>query len=163
MKASVRRMKEEDIVRAAEVHAAAFPRQTHSKEWLECVSRSFPKSQCFVAEREGEIVGIIFWTEKSGFRKEAFVELEQIAVHPDFQRQGIGTQLIQKSLPVVARKISERGAQLKNILVNTRSDNEAQELYKKTLGAQPVAVVSGIFTADEVYMVARDVLIPSLA
>jgi ribosomal protein S18 acetylase RimI-like enzyme len=162
MKVSIRRMREEDISAAAEVHAAAFPRQTFSKEWLDCVFRSFPKSQCFVAETEGKIVGVIFWTEKSGFRKEAFVELEQIAVSPHLQGRGIGTQLIEKSLPEVAYKISERGAQLKNIIVNTRSDNAAQELYKKTLGAEPVARVSGIFTADEVYMIAKDVQIPAM-
>jgi ribosomal protein S18 acetylase RimI-like enzyme len=88
------------------------------------------------------------------------VELEQIAVHPDFQKKGIGTLLITESLPEVASKIAERGAVLKHIIVNTRSDNYAQKLYQKTLGAEVVAKVSGIFTADEVYMVAKNVQIP---
>jgi GNAT superfamily N-acetyltransferase len=158
----IRRMSEGDIQAASEVHAAAFPRQTFSKMWLECVFKAFPKSQCFIAQWQDKIVGLIFWTEKSGFRKEAFVELEQIAVCPDYQGKGIGTQLIQVSLPEVAKKIAERGAVLKNIIVNTRADNYSQALYKKTLGAVPVASISGIFSAEEVFLIAKDIDIPCL-
>ncbi len=153
----IRRAVAQDIWPAAKVHELAFPRQTFSHDWLDCVFRSFPKSQLFVAERAGEIVGLIFWTEKSGFRKEAVVELEQIAVHPNKQSIGIGTQLIMQSLPLVAEKIAERGAKLGHVLINTRVDNYSQELYRKTLGARPAAVVSGLFTADEVFMVAHNI------
>lgn len=44
---TVRRMLELDMDKAAQVHAAAFPRQTFSKDWLQCVFRAFPKSQLF--------------------------------------------------------------------------------------------------------------------
>lgn len=154
---TIRRMTEQDIEAAAQVHAAAFPRQTFSKEWVECGFRAFPKIQFFVVEHQAEIVGVAFWTEKSGFRKEAIVELEQIAVSPSLQGQGIGTALIQQSLPAVAGKIAERGACLKHLLVNTRADNYAQQLYKKAMGAVPAATISGMFPVDEVYMIAKDV------
>lgn len=154
---TIRRMTEQDIEQAAEVHAAAFPRQMFSKEWIECGFRAFPKSQFFVAECDGKIVGVAFWTEKSGFRREAIVELEQIAVDPSVQGQRIGTALIQRSLPEVAAKIAERGAILRHLLVNTRADNYAQQLYRKAMGAVPAATISGMFPVDEVYMIARDV------
>ena len=153
----IRRMTEHDIEHAAEVHAAAFPRQTFSKDWIECGFRAFPKIQFFVAEYLDQIVGLVFWTEKSGFRKEAIVELEQIAVQPSLHGQGIGTLLIQESLPSVAAKIAERGASVKHLLVNTRADNFAQRLYRKAMGAVPVATISGMFAVDEVYMIAKDV------
>jgi ribosomal protein S18 acetylase RimI-like enzyme len=102
-------------------------------------------------------VGLIFWTEKSGFRKEAIVELEQIAVDPSLQGQRIGTALIQQSLPAVAGKIAERGACLRHLLVNTRADNYAQQLYRRTMGAVPAAKISGMFPVEEVYMIAKDV------
>ncbi len=156
----IRRMKKEDIPAAAHVYTSAFPQQTFSKEWLECAFNSFPKCQLFVAEQSTKIVGLILWTEKSGFRKEAFFELEQIIVHPEFQRKGIGSQLIIESLPEVGSKIAERHACLKNIIINTQSDNNSQELYRKTLGAKPVAIVSKKFMADGVYMIAKDVKIP---
>ncbi len=153
----IRRMREQDIEQAAEVHAAAFPRQTFSKEWIQCGFGAFPKIQFFVAEHDAQIVGVIFWTEKSGFRKEAIVELEQIAVRPSLHGQGIGTALIQQSLPSVAAKIAERGASVKHLLVNTRADNYAQQLYRKAMGAVPAATISGMFPVDEVYMIAKDV------
>lgn len=154
----VRKMLDTDISAAARIHELAFPRQTFSKEWMECAHRSFPMSQCFVAEQDGELVGFVMWTEKSGFRKEAFVELVQGGVDPSRQGTGICSTLVSESLHLVAEKIAERGAVLKNVIVNTRADNEfALRICKNVLGAQPVAVVSGIFTADEVYLVARDV------
>jgi ribosomal protein S18 acetylase RimI-like enzyme len=125
---SIRRMEAEDLPAAAEVHQRAFPRQTFSANWLTCHFRAF-----------------------------AFVELEQIAVEPKEQGRGIGTKLIVESLPMVGAKIAERGAVLKTIVVNTRADNYAQELYRKTIGAETVATIGGIFAADEVYMVARNV------
>jgi len=151
----VRRANAEDIAAAAEVHKQAFPRQTNSREWLDCVFRSFPKSQLFVAETGSEIVGLIFWTEKSGFRKEAVVELEQIAVRPDHQDKGVGTELINRSLPAVAEKIAERGAKVGTILGNTRVDNQALNWYQR-FGAEPVATIPGMFSADEVFLVIRD-------
>lgn len=154
---TIRRMTEHDIEQAAQVHALAFPRQTFSKEWIQCGFRAFPKIQFFVAEYENQIVGIAFWTEKSGFRKEAIVELEQIAVLPAMQGHGIGTALIQQSLPALAAKVAERGAQVRHLLVNTRADNYAQQLYKKAMGAVPAATISGMFPVDEVYMIAKDV------
>jgi len=150
-------MTEQDIEQAAQVHASAFPRQTFSKDWITCGFRAFPKIQFFVAEQQGQIAGVAFWTEKSGFRKEAIVELEQIAVHPSMQGQGIGMALIQQSLPAVAAKVAERGATVKHLLVNTRADNYAQQLYKKAMGAVPAARISGMFPVDEVYMIAKDV------
>ena len=45
--------------------------------------------QFFVAESNGEIRGFIHWTQKSGFRQQVVLELEQIAVHPHFHGQGI--------------------------------------------------------------------------
>jgi ribosomal protein S18 acetylase RimI-like enzyme len=155
----VRKMNDEDIVAVAHVHASAFTRQTFSKEWIECNFKAFPKTQFFVAELEGDVAGFIYWSEKSGFRKEAVVELEQIAVHPNCQCKGIGTALIERSLPMVAEQIGKRGATVKHILVNTRTDNRAQKIYARTLGATPVAVIPAVFSADEVYMVARDVKI----
>lgn len=157
MNITVRRMAESDISPAANVHKIAFPRQTFSRDWIECSFRSFPMSQCFVAELDGKIVAFAIWTEKSGFRQEAFVELAQVAVLPEAQGKGICTKLIQESLNMVANKIKERGATLKNIIVNTREDNaSAMHIYKKVLGAQEVARVPGVFSADEIYLIARD-------
>ncbi len=154
----IRRMVETDIQTVADLHALVFPRQTFSQDWIACTFRSFPMSQMFVAEQAGKIVGFVMWTEKSGFRQQAFVELVQGGTDPEHQGEGICTKLVRTSLRMVADKIAERGAVLKSIIVNTRADNHsALNICKNVLKAEQVAVVPGVFSADELYFVAHNV------
>jgi len=44
---------------------------------------------------------------------------------------------------------------LKSIFISTRSDNHAQELYKKALGAQVITTIKDLYSADEVLMLAK--------
>jgi len=157
MDITIRRMGAEDLDGAARVHGLAFVRQRDSRAWIECNFRAHPRMQYFVAEADGRVVGYIHWTQKSGFRPEVVLELEQLAVDPACQGRGIGRRLIETSLPAVKAQLAERGARLKHILVTTRADNHAQKLYRDTLGAEVVAAIPDLFSGDEVYMVARNV------
>ncbi|MFV0439050.1 MAG: GNAT family N-acetyltransferase [Desulfopila sp.] len=150
----------EDLAGAAAVHRLAFPRQRHSREWLQCCLNGGPRFLNFVALRQGEIVGYIVWGQKSGFRPEAVIELEQIAVRPVVQGQGIGRLLIERSLPLVNSELARQGSVVRHILVTTRNDNFAQELYQKVLGARVEATIANLYSADEVIMVARNVTLP---
>jgi ribosomal protein S18 acetylase RimI-like enzyme len=152
----VREMTEADIAAAAAIHQAVFNRQLDSVAWVTCNFRAYPRILYFVAELNGAVVGFIEWIQKSGFRKEVVLELEQLGVNPDYQGQGIGTALIKKSLGFVHRILKRQGARIKNILVTTRTDNHAQRLYRKALGAAPEAVIQDLYSADEVIMVARN-------
>lgn len=153
----IRQMDSNDLERVSEVHAEAFPRQGNSREWIECNFRAYPRMQLFVAEAESTIKGYIHWTQRSGFRPQVVLELEQIAVRPEFQGQGIGTRLIEESLPMLRQQLGERRATIKHIVVTTRADNAAQRLYLKTLGAEVEGIISDLYSADEVFMVARNV------
>lgn len=150
-------MKQADLTKAAVVHQLAFVRQRHSLEWLECSFNAFPRYMMFVAEIENKVVGYIIWAQKSGFRPEAVIELEQLAVSPDYQGKGIGRRLITDSLPLMKQQLAEKQSVLKHILVTTRADNHAQELYKSTLGAEVEATISNLYSADEVLMIARNI------
>src|SRR5712691_1740056 len=86
------------------------------------------------------------------------LELEQIAVAPLEQGRGLGEALIRKSLPDIAVQLAERGATLDAVLISTRTDNRAQRLYRKALGAEVGATIPSLYSADEVIMVARDPL-----
>lgn len=153
----IRRLADADLDAAAEVHARAFPRQQRSREWMECNARAFPRTQLFVAE-DGDVIGYALWTHKAGFRAEAVLELEQIAVAPAHRGRGVGQALIRQSLGAVVAHLAERGARLQSVLVTTRADNAAQRLYRRVLGAEAEATVAGLYSADEVLMVARDPL-----
>ncbi|MDA8646698.1 GNAT family N-acetyltransferase [Porticoccaceae bacterium] len=125
--------------------------------WLSCTLKAAPRTLCFVIEQGHQIQGYIIWAQKSGFRPEAVVELEQIAIDPSQQNRGLGQLLIEQSLQQVKEQLGSVGSSVKLVLVSTRADNHAQSIYRKVLGAEVEATISNLFSDDEVYMVARDV------
>jgi ribosomal protein S18 acetylase RimI-like enzyme len=150
-------MVEEDISDVAEVHHQAFNRQLFSEKWISCNFKANPRMSYYVAVNNSNIVGYIHWTQKSGFRPEAVLELEQIAVLPHVQGRGIGRKLIEESLPLVKKKLNLSNSILKHIIVTTRADNYAQKLYRQTLGAEVECTIKDLYSADEVIMIARNV------
>lgn len=68
---------------------------------------------------------------------------------------GIATKLIQESLIDVKNYLKDNKSILKSILISTRSDNHAQSLYKKVLGAQVITTIKDLYSADEVLMLQR--------
>lgn len=126
-----------------------------SKKWIHANFKAAPRTQYFVAREGKQVRGFVMWLEKGGFRKESVWELEQIAVDPNYRRKGIGTRLIKESLPHIQSQLKEQGRALKSIEVTTGTGNEAQRLYKRTLGAEPEAVVRDLFRGDEAIMFAR--------
>ncbi len=155
----IRSMKKQDLLDVSKVHKEVFSRQLHSEQWITCNFNAYPRIRYFIAENNETILGYIQWIEKSGFRKEVVLELEQIAVLPSQQKRGIGTLLISESLKMIKEELKQRDAIIKHVLVSTRTDNEAQKLYKKVLNAQPECVISNLFSADEVVMIARNLLL----
>lgn len=152
-------MEVNDLPYASLVHKEAFVRQRHSLDWLECNLNAHPRMLSFVAEIDSLVVGYIIWNQKSGFRPEAVVELEQIAVLASHHGQSIGKSLIEDSLPFVRYQLSKQGSALKHVTVTTRADNHAQKLYRTMLGAEVEATIGNLYSADEVFMVARDVCV----
>ena len=150
-------MEQSDLTAAADIYQATFVRQSHSLEWLQCNLNAFPRYMMFVAQSDNEILGFITWAQKSGFRREVVLELELLAVKPSCQGKGVGKKLIVDSLPLVKTLLANKGAVLKHVLVTTRADNYAQELYKNALGAEIEATISNLYSADEVLMIARNV------
>ncbi|EGU33814.1 GCN5-related N-acetyltransferase [Vibrio sp. N418] len=150
-------MEQSDLTAAAEIYQATFVRQSHSLEWLQCNLNAFPRYMMFVAQSDNEILGFITWAQKSGFRREVVLELELLAVKPSCQGKGVGKKLIVDSLPLVKTLLANKDAVLKHVLVTTRADNYAQELYKNALGAEIEATISNLYSADEVLMIARNV------
>jgi ribosomal protein S18 acetylase RimI-like enzyme len=161
---TIRRMRKSDLAQAAEIHAKTFERQTRSQEWLECNFNAWPRILSYVAVKPNICFGYILWNQKSGFRSEVVLELEQVAVAPEFGGQGIGRNLIEASLSDIRTQLSHQGANIKHIVVSTRKDNDAQKLYRSALGAEVEAVLSDLYSADEVIMIARhtgqDVCLP---
>ena len=146
-------MHQEDILEVSAIHSEQFLRQTNSRIWVQSNFAAYPRIMIFVARNEQDkVVGFIQWIHKSGFRKEAVMELEQIAVLNKHQSQGIAKQLIHESLQSIKDALKDSGCQLKTIIVSTRADNHALNLYKKTLGVDAVCLIKDLYSADEVLM-----------
>lgn len=155
---TVRPMLKSDIHTVAIVHSQTFSRQLNSIEWVTCNFNAYPRIMIFVAiNKENLLIGYIQWLQKSGFRKEAVVELEQIAVLPLFRGMGIGSELINQSFALVKKYLISQNSLLRAVMVTTRSDNAAQNLYRKLLGVEVSATISDLYSHDEVIMVSREI------
>lgn len=149
-------MTEAQIKPVAAIHREAFIRQTESELWLTSCLNAWPRMLAFTAHHEQEHLGYIIWNQKSGFRQQVVLELEQLAVAKCHQGQGVATELIQASLPIIEDLLNARGASIARIMVTTREDNGAQKLYRKVLGAEVECVLKDLYSANEVVMVARE-------
>lgn len=151
----------EDIETIATIALACFPNDYGSlalaEKWHRAAFTSYPKTQYFVATNEADqAVGYISWSFIGGWQS-GTVELEQLGVHPDSQGQGVGKALIIETLPLVKDFLKkEIGRDLHIIKVDTATNNRAQDLYRKTLGAEVEAVFKNyLYGEDEVIMFKR--------
>lgn len=96
----IRQMKSEDLTQCGSIYAKAFPMEHWGIEWTsenatEYLSDFFEQKRFigYVYEENNEIIGCIFALCKiSGSKKEIYVN--EMAVLPDRQGQGIGKQLL---------------------------------------------------------------------
>jgi ribosomal protein S18 acetylase RimI-like enzyme len=154
----IKKLEESELNRLAEIALENFKgheNYENALKWVECNFNSYPRMQYFIAKEDNEILGYILWMEKGGFRKNSVWELEQIAVRKIHQGKGIGKELIKKTLEEIKKYLEQRGAKLKLIEVTTGTENEAQHIYRKYLGAEIEAVIKDFFRGDEVIMIKR--------
>ncbi len=132
----IRRMKVEDLVEVRTIEASCF-----SNPWSENTFRgeiqntsvSFP---LVVIEKPAERVAgyIIYWLIGED------VQINNVAVHPDFRGQGIGEALMRH----VIGKVREKGATFVTLEVRP-SNTPAVTLYKK-LGFEILGVRKNYYT-----------------
>lgn len=158
MSIKISKMRKNEIKMIAKIASDSFSGMKNIKralKWIKCNFNAFPRMQYFVAKSGNQVLGYILWVEKGGFRKKSVWELEQIALNGNFRGQGIGTKLIKKSLLEIKKYLEKRGSNLKLIKVTTGIENSAQNLYRKTLGAEVECVIKDLFRGDEVIMFTR--------
>ncbi|MEM0365028.1 MAG: GNAT family N-acetyltransferase [Candidatus Nitrosocaldus sp.] len=162
----IRAMVEQDIPSVARIYLENFKGMKSYDDvvrWMVMKHRSKPVCMYYIAMLGEEHVGYILWTEHGGFRSNAVLELEQIAVAKRYQGRGIGGMLVVESLKDVCRYLHERGSELKLVIVTTSNSNtNAKRFYGKVLNAKEEAVLHDIYGSDELIMVARREEIPFL-
>lgn len=154
----VRAAREADLPRISEIAAESFSGMRPlavAKRWVRACWAAAPRLRYWLAEQRGTPVAYILWMEKGGFRHDAVVELEQIAVSGSLRGRGVGATLIRDSLDELTRSIESEGRVVNVIEVTTGSEQGAVEFYRRVLGAEVVAKVPGLFRGDEFILVAR--------
>ena len=142
------------------VAMACFPQDYGERKWAETWHRggvsAFPKTQYFVAEADGQVAGYISWSFIGGFQS-GVIELEQLGVLLERRGKGIGTALVTESLSLTQAWLQkEVGRKLHAIKVDTATSNDAQQLYRKTLGVEVEATLKDFLHGnDEVIMIKR--------
>jgi putative acetyltransferase len=109
--AHLRRELPTDVEAVRDVHDRAFG-QPHEGRLVDSLRSSAARRVSIVAEVDGRIMGHIYFSpvtvECSAARLEG-MGLAPLAVLPEFQRQGIGSQLVQRGLEE-CRQLGERFA-----------------------------------------------------
>lgn len=101
MQVNIRRATKDDTLAIAQIHRNAFERQRNSEEWVSATLAAEPRFYVFVLEVDSTDAGYIFWAQKSGFRPDPVLELDQIALHKMYRGRGYAESLIRESLKMV--------------------------------------------------------------
>ena len=108
------------------IHTSIWPDwKTSQREAIESVCKDGEKTVVWVAELDGKVIGFLAYVLK---HKEKTGEVQLLAVHPEYQNLGIGTELNKFSLI----KIKESG--MKMARVETGGDAShapARRTYEK--------------------------------
>lgn len=136
----VRRATEADLPMIAQINAQQFNGQKGDLDtalrWVRCRFASHPIYHYCVIEREGCVVGYIGWEVHGGFlRPSPALELEQIAIDKESQKQGLGDVLTRKSMDEMLTWIQAHNNRIESnitVFVWGYSDNfPALSLYAK--------------------------------
>jgi len=152
---NIRLATEHDIDSIAQVYLRCFPNERSHLLWIKSSFKSFPRSVYYVIERQGTIAGYILWCVKNGFREATIVELEQVAVDPQYSGAGLGRRLITDSFEKFKRHVEDIGHKVAAVMVTTTEGNYAENLYISTLKVSRAAILSGYASGNEVILYTR--------
>ena len=129
-------MEEKDLACVLEIEHLSFPNPWHESTFRgEIQNRPISFPLVIVHETLGRVIGyIIFWAIGED------VQINNIAVHPDFRRLGIGERALRHAIA----EVKFRGARLITLEVRP-SNTAAMTLYKK-LGFKLMGIRKGYYT-----------------
>ncbi len=125
-----------DLRSVLEIEKLSFPHPWHESTFKgEIQHRPISFPQVIVHKTLHQVIGyVIFWLIGED------VQINNIAVHPDFRRLGIGEQVLRQ----VIEQVTFRGARLISLEVRP-SNTAALALYKK-LGFKLLGIRRGYYT-----------------
>jgi len=132
----IRRATSQDIEAIAAINRLSFSGnkpQGKAEQWVSSHFNQGDQYHYFVLEENEKIGGYISWELRGGFAREIpVIELEQLAVHPDFRGQGVGTKLVDQTFESMKQWVHTQQPEAKEmkVFVWTKKDNEkAKAIY----------------------------------
>jgi ribosomal-protein-alanine N-acetyltransferase len=86
-----------------------------------------------VAEDNGKILGITTWLIH-GLHKHGLIELDRIAVLPEFRGKGISKQLFDALVKDAKKEFEKKGEKLRKLFLLTHASNERAHLFYERMG-----------------------------
>ncbi len=131
----LREVQSTDIDEMMTIERASFTSPWSARFFLEEIQVSYAKS--VLVEVEGRIVGyIIYWQ----LPKE--VDIHNLAVHPEYRRQGIGRSLLSSAID------SAKGQDSNRVTLEVRKSNQAAQQLYHSLGFVERGVRKGYYSDD---------------
>lgn len=155
MSIEVRKLDVAEVDTLVSIYSECFPKEIDHKEWLQANIQAFPRMIYYIALFNHKPVGYALWSVKSGFRPSSIVELEQLAVLPDFAGKGFGRELLQESFGQFKAHLNDRGIGVKAVYVSTREGNFAEKLYASVFAVERHGVIKNYGSGDEVILFKR--------
>lgn len=125
---TVRNLREDDIDICARIYRRAYDLACYGGSWDEATAgriirellTAYPQ-ECFVAERDGVVHGFVLCSSLAGMR----ATVEELAVAPEYQEQGVGSAL----LDYVLTRYRRLGFTFVELIANQHAP--AHEFYRK--------------------------------
>lgn len=149
---NIRLATDHDIDPISQIYFRCFPDERNHLLWIKSSFNSFPRGVYYVVEQQGIVAGYILWCVKNGFRDATIIELEQVAVDPEYSGNGLGRRLIVDSFQRFKQHVEDIGHRAGAVMVTTTEGNYAENLYKSTLNVSRAAILTGYASGNEVIL-----------
>lgn len=142
----------DDLANISGIYEKCFSREKNHDEWIKANFSAFPRMQYYLVIVDRVVVGYALWSVKNGFRDKSIVELEQLAVVPEFRGRGVGKELLEHSFDQFKQHLAEKAIAVKAIYLTTRDGNNAEGLYRKVFGVEREGIIKNYGSGDEVIL-----------
>jgi|SRR3989338_7015962 len=101
-----------------------------------------------VADADGKIVGLVTWT-MHGLPKHGLIELDRIAVLPEFRGKGVSRQLFGALIDDARKEYEKEGKKLRKLYLMTHESNKRAQSFYEKMGMKHEATLKAHFYDKE--------------